>query len=132
MDLLAERVVQLGGTVEGTLQVVTTRTGLPAYPLTLTEEQEHVEALASVGPARTPARRGHGWRLHVRGGLWGGVCAFLGFAGAPLGPPGGAGGALRGPPPRPPRPPHGWGRGRGGMPHRPWTVTDTDEGPSST
>ncbi len=47
MDLLAERVVQLGGTAEGTIQVATTRTGLKAYPLTLTEERDHVEALSS-------------------------------------------------------------------------------------
>jgi len=47
MDLLAERVVQLGGTAEGTIQVATTRTGLKAYPLTLAEEREHVEMLAS-------------------------------------------------------------------------------------
>src|SRR5215813_10030498 len=47
MDLLAERVVQLGGTAEGTIQVATTRTGLEAYPLTLLEERDHVEALAS-------------------------------------------------------------------------------------
>ena len=47
MDLLAERVVQLGGTAEGTIQVATARTGLKAYPLTLAEGQEHVEALSS-------------------------------------------------------------------------------------
>ena len=47
MDLLAERVVQLGGTAEGTIQVATTRTGLKAYPLTRAEEREHVEMLAS-------------------------------------------------------------------------------------
>jgi starvation-inducible DNA-binding protein len=47
MDLLAERVVQLGGTAEGTIQMATTRTGLQAYPLTLAEEREHVEMLAS-------------------------------------------------------------------------------------
>src|SRR5437870_9323862 len=47
MDLLAERVVQLGGTAEGTIQVATTRTGLEAYPLALTEERDHVEALSS-------------------------------------------------------------------------------------
>ena len=34
MDLLAERVVQLGGTAEGTIQVATTRTGLRGYPET--------------------------------------------------------------------------------------------------
>jgi starvation-inducible DNA-binding protein len=47
MDLLAERAVQLGGTAEGTIQVATTRTGLKAYPLTLVEERDHVEALSS-------------------------------------------------------------------------------------
>ena len=47
MDLLAERVVQLGGSAEGTIQVATTRTGLEAYPLTLLEARDHVEALAS-------------------------------------------------------------------------------------
>jgi starvation-inducible DNA-binding protein len=47
MHLLAERVVQLGGTAEGTIQVATERTGLKAYPLTLTEERDHVEALSS-------------------------------------------------------------------------------------
>jgi starvation-inducible DNA-binding protein len=47
MDLLAERVVQLGGTAEGTIQVATARTGLKAYPLTLAEERGHVEALSS-------------------------------------------------------------------------------------
>jgi len=45
--LLAERVVQMGGTAEGTIQVATTRTGLKAYPLTLAEERDHVEALSS-------------------------------------------------------------------------------------
>ena len=47
MDLLAERIVQLGGTAEGTIQVATTRTALEAYPLTLTEERDHGEALSS-------------------------------------------------------------------------------------
>jgi starvation-inducible DNA-binding protein len=47
MDLLAERVVQVGGTAEGTIQVATARTGLKAYPLTLAEERAHVEVLAS-------------------------------------------------------------------------------------
>ena len=47
MDLLAERVVQLGGTAEGTIQVATARTELKEYPLTLAEERGHVEALSS-------------------------------------------------------------------------------------
>ena len=58
MDLLAERVVQLGGIAEGTIQVATTRTGLKEYPLTLVEEREHVEALSSALAAYgTSARR---------------------------------------------------------------------------
>jgi starvation-inducible DNA-binding protein len=47
MDLLAERVVQVGGMAEGTIPVATARTGLKAYPLTLAEERAHVEALSS-------------------------------------------------------------------------------------
>jgi starvation-inducible DNA-binding protein len=47
MDLIAERVVQLGGTAGGTLQVATARTGLKEYPLMLAEERAHVEALSS-------------------------------------------------------------------------------------
>ena len=59
MDLLAERVVQLGGTAEGTIQVATARTGLKAYPLTLAEGREHVEALSSALAAYgTSVRRG--------------------------------------------------------------------------
>jgi starvation-inducible DNA-binding protein len=46
-DLLAERVVQVGGMAAGTIQVATTRTGLQAYPLPLAGERDHVEALAS-------------------------------------------------------------------------------------
>jgi DNA-binding ferritin-like protein len=39
MDLLVDRVVRLGGTAEGMIQVATKRTGLEAYPLTLAEER---------------------------------------------------------------------------------------------
>jgi DNA-binding ferritin-like protein len=39
LDLLAERVVQLGGTAEGTPQVATIRTGLETYLLTRAEER---------------------------------------------------------------------------------------------
>jgi starvation-inducible DNA-binding protein len=46
VDLLAERVVQLGGIAEGTIGVVQERTTLPGYPLTLTSGPEHVAALA--------------------------------------------------------------------------------------
>ncbi|MFL5493108.1 MAG: DNA starvation/stationary phase protection protein Dps [Gemmatimonadales bacterium] len=46
VDLLAERVVQLGGVAEGTVGVVRERSALPGYPLTLTSGPEHVAALA--------------------------------------------------------------------------------------
>jgi starvation-inducible DNA-binding protein len=46
VDLLAERVVQLGGVAEGTVGVVAKRTSLIDYPLTLTTGDEHVAALS--------------------------------------------------------------------------------------
>src|SRR5215216_3127602 len=46
VDLLAERVVQLGGVAEGTVGMVAERSTLPGYPLTLTTGVEHVAALA--------------------------------------------------------------------------------------
>ena len=46
VDLLAERVVQLGGIAEGTVGIVGERSTLPGYPLTLTTGPEHVAALA--------------------------------------------------------------------------------------
>jgi starvation-inducible DNA-binding protein len=46
VDLLAERVVQLGGIAEGTVGVVATRSSLVDYPLGLTTGQEHVAALS--------------------------------------------------------------------------------------
>ena len=46
VDLLAERVVQLGGIAEGTVGVVAERSTLQGYPLTLTTGAEHVAALA--------------------------------------------------------------------------------------
>jgi starvation-inducible DNA-binding protein len=47
MDLIAERVVQLGGTAEGTVQNATKRSTLKEYPLTISAERDHVEALSS-------------------------------------------------------------------------------------
>ena len=46
MDLLAERVVQLGGIAEGTVGVVEGRSTLVDYPLTLSTGAEHVAALS--------------------------------------------------------------------------------------
>ena len=59
VDLLAERIVQLGGIAEGTVGVVAKRTSLIDYPLTLSSGAEHVAALsdALAGFART-ARMG--------------------------------------------------------------------------
>jgi starvation-inducible DNA-binding protein len=48
MDLLAERVVQLGGTAEGTIQNATKRTALKEYPLAISAERDHVDTLSSV------------------------------------------------------------------------------------
>jgi starvation-inducible DNA-binding protein len=45
-DLIAERAVQLGGVAEGTLGVVSERTGLPEYGLDLADGRAHVEALS--------------------------------------------------------------------------------------
>jgi starvation-inducible DNA-binding protein len=53
VDLLAERIVQLGGVAEGTVGVVAERSSLIDYPLGLTTGAEHVaalsDALAAVG-----------------------------------------------------------------------------------
>lgn len=45
-DLLAERIVQLGGTAEGTIRVAAKKSELPEYPLTIASGKEHVEALS--------------------------------------------------------------------------------------
>ncbi len=46
-DDLAERVVQLGGLVEGNVQTVGSRTTLPAYSLSISDGRDHVEAFSS-------------------------------------------------------------------------------------
>jgi starvation-inducible DNA-binding protein len=46
VDLIAERIVQLGGIAEGTARVVAQRTTLLDYPLTISSGQEHVAALS--------------------------------------------------------------------------------------
>jgi|GraSoiStandDraft_41_1057321.scaffolds.fasta_scaffold875861_2 Ferritin-like domain len=80
MDLLAERVVQVGGTAAGTIQVATARTGLKAYPLTLAEERAQVEAArppwpptarVSVGHRAGRRMRGHGYGRHFHRDLAG-------------------------------------------------------------
>jgi starvation-inducible DNA-binding protein len=47
VDTIAERAVQLGGTVEGTARAVAARSALPEYPLTITAGRDHVAALAT-------------------------------------------------------------------------------------
>jgi starvation-inducible DNA-binding protein len=46
VDLLAERVVQLGGIAEGTARRVAVRSSLQDYPLNLSSGREHVAALS--------------------------------------------------------------------------------------
>lgn len=47
-DLVAERAVQLGGTAEGTLQVVAGNTRLSPYKVELSSGRDHLEALTDV------------------------------------------------------------------------------------
>src|SRR5438128_424695 len=83
VDLIAERIVQLGGIAEGTVGVVADRSTLLAYPLVLATGAEHVAApsyaRASSGtrperlyPTLTPAQLDriapHGRRRHVAQG----------------------------------------------------------------
>lgn len=46
IDLIAERIVQLGGIAEGTLKAAAQRTQLPDYPLNISAGHDHVNALA--------------------------------------------------------------------------------------
>jgi starvation-inducible DNA-binding protein len=46
-DLLAERVMQLGGMAQGTLQAVTKNSSLPAYPTHIEASEQHISALCA-------------------------------------------------------------------------------------
>jgi len=46
VDMIAERVVQLGGIAEGTVRIAALRTRLPEYPLEIADGRAHVEAVA--------------------------------------------------------------------------------------
>jgi starvation-inducible DNA-binding protein len=46
VDMIAERIVQLGGIAEGTVRVAAVRTRLAEYPLQIAEGMAHVEAVA--------------------------------------------------------------------------------------
>jgi len=47
VDLIAERIVQLGGTAEGTVRVAGQRSSLAEYPLKISAGKDHVDALSS-------------------------------------------------------------------------------------
>ena len=46
VDLIAERVVQLGGIAEGTVRVAAARSRLPEYPMAIADGLAHVEGVA--------------------------------------------------------------------------------------
>ena len=46
-DALAERLVQLGGLAQGTVEAVNDRSDLPAYPLSITDGADHLDALGN-------------------------------------------------------------------------------------
>jgi len=46
VDTIAERIVQLGGNVEGTIRVAAKQSSLPEYPLDITSGSKHVAELA--------------------------------------------------------------------------------------
>ena len=46
VDLIAERIVQLGGIAEGTVRCAAARSRLAEYPLTVADGMAHVEAVA--------------------------------------------------------------------------------------
>lgn len=48
IDLIAERVVQLGGIAEGTTRVAAQRSSLSEYPLVISSGEEHVAAMSDV------------------------------------------------------------------------------------
>jgi starvation-inducible DNA-binding protein len=47
VDLIAERIVQLGGIAEGTVRVAGQRSTLPEYPLKISSGKDHVDALST-------------------------------------------------------------------------------------
>jgi starvation-inducible DNA-binding protein len=60
VDLIAERIVQLGGIAEGTARVAASRSRLDEYPLTISTGIAHVEALS-----RALSEFGHEARLAI-------------------------------------------------------------------
>ena len=58
VDLIAERGVALGGIAEGTVQIVSRRSKLPEYPLTIGEWTAHVAAMSTALATFGKAARG--------------------------------------------------------------------------
>ena len=46
-DIIAERIMQLGGSANGTMRVAAKNSRLKEYPLTITDGQKHVDALST-------------------------------------------------------------------------------------
>ena len=46
VDLIAERIVQLGGIAQGTIRAAAARSGLPEYPIDISSGHKHVADLA--------------------------------------------------------------------------------------
>ncbi|MBS0184795.1 MAG: DNA starvation/stationary phase protection protein Dps [Proteobacteria bacterium] len=46
VDLIAERIQQLGGSAEGTVRISAQKSSLPEYPLTITHSLDHVRAVS--------------------------------------------------------------------------------------
>lgn len=58
VDMIAERIVQLGGTAEGTVRVIAKQSRLKEYPLAIADSGKHVEALSSaIAAFNAPARK---------------------------------------------------------------------------
>lgn len=47
VDTIAERIIQLGGSAQGTVRVSAKKSRLKEYPLDITDSQQHVDALSS-------------------------------------------------------------------------------------
>jgi len=72
VDLIAERIVQLGGVAEGTVGVVADRSTLVDYPLALSTGAEHVAALSdALAMFGRTVRVEHGERVRQRGHVLG-------------------------------------------------------------
>lgn len=48
IDMIAERVVQLGGTAQGTAQAVFSQSSLPDYPVSIHESRDHLRELTTM------------------------------------------------------------------------------------